>query len=650
MEPLTDDARDIFQQVLQNLKKLRVLSLYFYNNRKLPGSIGGLKHLRYLNLTRTSVSKLPGSLCALYHLQFLKFSRNVIILPEKLFNLSKLRYLKGCGQIPYIGKLTSLQHLKQFCVQKRMGYEVQQLKDMNNLVGILSITNLENVIGKDQALEAKLHQKSHLESLHLEWSCKNDLTPHDSLHLETLEGLMPPPQIRGLTIEGYKYAKYPSWLLEDSYFQNLESLALVSCSAIEIIPSNAAVFRNCSSLRLKNVPNLKTLPSLPASLEELAIEKCMLLMFISNNELEKHEQRDNTMMTNRLKSRLSSMWEVDSGSEIRGVLLSEHSSLKWLMTRMDADMPHLLSIESALQIEGDEALVKEVIINAWICSHKERIRVISTRNISMPLVPPSGLYQLDLSSCIITDGALAVCLGGLTSLRHLSLKEIMTLTTLPSQDVFQQLTKLWHLHITSCWCIRSLGGLRAATGLSKISLSNCPSLDLTRGSSFLPLSLKFLSIHLCMVQDDFFSSELLHLKDVYMVSCRSSASLSIGHLTSLKSLLLRNLQDLCNLEGLSSLQLSRAHFVHVPNLNMNCISQLQATFLNISSPMMLNHMLSAEGFTIPRNIVLEECKERPFLFEESADLSSVDFMSFLHCKMSSLPGNLSACSYGIVNS
>ncbi|VAI82103.1 unnamed protein product [Triticum turgidum subsp. durum] len=555
IEPLKDDARDIFQQVLQNLKKLRVLILVFYNSSKLPESVGELKHLRYLNLEDTSISELPaGSLCALYHLQFL-FSPKVEAFPEKISSLSKLRYLQGCGQIPYIGKLISLHNLNQFCVKKQRGYELRQLKDMNNLGGSLSVSNLENVGGKDQALEANLHQKNHLERLHLEWSEENDMTEPDSLHLETLEGLVPPPQIRGLTIKGYRCAEYPGWLLEDSYFQNLESLALVNCSALEILPSNAALFGNCSSLRLQNVPYLKTLPSLPASLEELVIRKCILLMFISSDELKQYDQRENTVMTYSLKSRLSSTWEVDSGSKIKDILLSEHSSLKRLMKLMDVDISHLQTIESALEREGSEVLVKEDIINAWICCHVERIRLICKRNISLQLVPPSGLCRLDLYSCVVTDEALAVCLVGLTALRRLSLKEIMTLTTLPSQDVLQQLTKLDNLQIDSCWCLRSLGGLRAAATLSTFFLWSCPSVELTHGSDFMPLPLEILSIKHCVVAADFFSGDLPHLRRLSMDACRSSSSLSIGHLTSLVDLSLRNLQDLCFLEGLSSLQL-----------------------------------------------------------------------------------------------
>uniref|UniRef100_A0A8I6XY37 Uncharacterized protein n=1 Tax=Hordeum vulgare subsp. vulgare TaxID=112509 RepID=A0A8I6XY37_HORVV len=313
---------------------------------------------------------------------------------------------------------------------------------------------------------------------------------------------------------------------------------------------------------------------------------------------------------------------------------------------MDADIiSHLQTIESSLEGEGGEMLVKEDVIKAWICCHEERIRLICTRNIGMPLVLPSGLCRLDLSSCIITDGALAVCLDGLTSLRHLSLKEIMTLTTLPSQDVLKQLTKLQYLCIDSCWCLRSLGGLRAATHLSEISLYSSPSLDLARGSDFMPLSLQTLDIRRCVVADDLFDGDLPHLKRLFLMWCRSSSTSSIGHLTSLEELSLRNLQDLNSLKGLSLLQLVSAHFTHVPNLDMKCISQFRVQrSLSVSSLVMLNHMLSAEAFTVPRNLVLEGCTEQSFPFEESADFSSANNLLFNCCEISSLPGNLKCFS------
>ncbi|KAM3406410.1 hypothetical protein ACQJBY_000480 [Aegilops geniculata] len=656
IDPLTDDVADIFHQVLQHLKKLRVLYLCFYNSSKLPESVGELKHLRYLNLTKTSITELPGSLCVLYHLQLLQLNHKVKSLPDKLCNLSKLQYLeayrdltyvvfpKALPQIPYIGKLTSLQHVKEFCVQKEKGFELRQLRDMKQLGGSLRVRNLENVTGKDEALESKLYQKVHLGSLGLVWSCNNGMNTDDTLQFEILEGLTPPPQLNGLKIKGYKSAKYPSWLLEVSYFENLESFKLVNCSALEGLPVNAELFRHCSYLKLKNVSALKTLPDLPAMLTRLSIRSCPLLMFITSDELEQHNQREDTMRTDYLASQLALIWEVDSGSQIREVLSSEHSSLKQLTTLMDTDMPHVQTIASAVERE-DGVMLKADVIKAWICCHQQRMRLIHERGAALSLATPSGLRRLTLSSCSITDGALAACLDGLSSLRYLSLVEIMTLTTLPSQVVLQRLTKLNLLHIRSCWCLGSLGGLRAATSLSNFQLTSCPSVDLARGADSMPLSLESLRIQWCTVAANFFSSDLPYLMNLSMFGCKSSASLSIGHLTSLESLSLGGFPDLCFVDGLSSLQLHHVHLTDVPKLTQECIAQFRVKkSLTVSSPGMLNHMCSSEGFTFPPFISLENCKDASISFEESANFTSVEWLRLWSCEMRSLPGNLKCLS------
>ncbi|PWZ46376.1 putative disease resistance RPP13-like protein 1 [Zea mays] len=513
IDPLMDGPSDIFDGMLRNQRKLRVLSLSFYSSSKLPESIGELKHLRYLNLIRTLVSELPTSLCTLYHLQLLWLNHMVDNLPDKLCNLRKLRHLgayvndfaieKPICQILNIGKLTSLQHIYVFSVQKKQGYELRQLKDLNELGGSLK-----------EAVESKLYLKSRLKELAFEWSSENGM--------------------------------------------------------------DAMEYRR---LRIKIVPNLKELSNLPAGLTDLSIGWCPLLMFITNNELGKHDLRENIIMkADDLASKLSLMWEVDSGFSVRRVLSNDYSSLKQLMTlMMDDDISkHLQIIESGPEEREDKVWMNENIIKAWLFCHEQRIRFIYGRTMEMPLVLPSGLCELSLSSCSITDEALAICLGGLISLRNLKLKYNMALTTLPSEKVFEHLTKLVRLVVIGCLCLKSLGGLRAAPSLSYLHCLDCPSLELARGSELMPLNLAIsLSIRGCILAADSFINGLPHLKRLYIKVCRSSPSLSIGHLTSIESLRLNGLPDLYFVEGLSSLHLKHLHLVDVANLTAKCISQFR---------------------------------------------------------------------------
>ncbi|KAL6846292.1 hypothetical protein ACP4OV_023740 [Aristida adscensionis] len=657
IDPLLDDVSDVFGQILQFLNKLRVLYLSCYNSRELPESVGKLKHLRYLNLIRTFISELPRSLGTLYHLQLLQLNDKVKSLPSTLCNLSKLRhvecyddrihrlYERVLPQIPNIGKLTSLQKLQYFSVKKEKGYELRQLRDMNELGGSLTVQNLENITGKDEALMSKLQQKSRLKELQLIWSSEDDMGEEDCLHLEILEALMPPPQLESLTIQGYKSATYPNWLLNGSNLENLESFGLKNCSMLEGLPPDVELFRHCSKLSLENVPNLKTLSCLPAGLRRFSVSGCPQLMFITNDELEQHGHREN-MRQDHFTTQLALIWEADSLSNMERALEQEHSSLRQSMSLMhDNISEHLETIKSALEQERDEVMVKESIIRAWLCCHDQRIKLLYGRSIGSQLIMPSALHELNLNSCNITDGALAICLGGLTSLTRMILSNTMALTTLPSDDVFTHLIKLDFLFIHTCWCLRSLGGLRAATSLSEARIISCPSLELAHGAEFLPLSLRKLCIYSCMLAADSLSYSLPRLVQLSICGCRTSASLSIGHQTSLESLSLSHLLDLCVLEGLSSLKLHHLHLIDVPKLTAEYISQFRIKdSLYVSSSKSLNYMLSAEGFTVPAFLSLEGCKESSVSFEESAKFSYVKCLRLCGCEMKSLPTNMKCLS------
>ena len=162
----------------------------------------------------------------------------------------------------------------------------------------------------------------------------------------------------------------------------------------------------------------------------------------------------------------------------------------------------------------------------------------------------------------------------------------------------------------------------------------------------MPLNLASnLSILGCILAADSFINGLPHLKHLSFDVCRSSPSLSIGHLTSLESLCLNGLPDLYFVEGLSSLHLKRLSLVDVANLTAKCISQFRVQeSLTVSTSVLLNHMLMAEGFTVPPNLDLSYCKEPSVSFEEPANLSSVKCLGFWYCKTESLPRNLKSLS------
>ncbi|CAL4905091.1 unnamed protein product [Urochloa decumbens] len=396
----------------------------------------------------------------------LLFSYRVKNLPKKICNLSKLLSFEPYGgsygkrpyavlpQIPYIGKLTSLQHLDEFRVQKQKGYEPRQLRDMNGLGDRLSITHLENVTGKDEAAEMMLHKKRHLNYLELIWSTESDSHAEDRLHLDILEGLRPPAQLEGLAIEGYKSDKYPNWLLEASYFDNLDFFRLENCTELKGLPLNTEPFRHCSRLVL-------------------------------SNEMRGHDKREKIVMPEQLVSQLCLIWELDSGSysTTKSNLRKEHSSLKKLMPLLDADVSqHLQTISGILEREKDEV-------------------------------------------------------------------------------------------------------------------------------------------------------------------CRSSASLSIGHLTSLKSFSLRHAPDLCTLEGLPSLQLQDVELVDVPKLPAGNISQCRVQkSLCISSSDILNYLLSAEGCTVPELVQIRSCNETSISFEASSNFTSVKELAILESRIQFLPKNMRAIS------
>ncbi|OAY65461.1 Disease resistance protein RGA2 [Ananas comosus] len=199
-----------FNKVLKDLKSLRFLEVTAADY-KFPDEVGKLIHLRYLSLSISSGSNreneitiLPQSACRLYHLE-----------------------------IPWIGKLISLQELDNFRVREERGHKIDQLKNLQSLRK-LGITSLENVTSPEEVADANLIEKKDLDELSLCWSTNRSggLEVDEPL----LDNLRPHTNLKELEIEGYAGVRSPCWMTEKSSLSNIRFITLSNCERWENLP------------------------------------------------------------------------------------------------------------------------------------------------------------------------------------------------------------------------------------------------------------------------------------------------------------------------------------------------------------------------------------------------------------------------------
>ncbi|KAM3276663.1 hypothetical protein ACQJBY_044834 [Aegilops geniculata] len=295
------------------LKKLRVLIIPVYNDQgtfSVPESVGQLRHLRYLRHlpfeTRYgNTLVLPSSLSKLYHMQVLDFSNveNLVLSSrDDMFGLINLRHMAGMPflKIPRVGRMTLLRTLQKIKVGKEQGRELKQLGGLNRLRGKLSIAGLENVETRQEALEAKLGDKEGLTALELWWcrDARGELKEQEA-QTEVLEGLCPPKHLESLTIYSYHGLRYPSWMtgqhgggpkylnklslhhcstelgqeLLGGFWPHLRSFYMYRCSS-STMPDHMEHLTSLRRLDLEWCPNIRSLPTLPRSLEYLSLTFC----------------------------------------------------------------------------------------------------------------------------------------------------------------------------------------------------------------------------------------------------------------------------------------------------------------------------------------------------------------------------------------
>ncbi|XBI89183.1 hypothetical protein VPH35_027045 [Triticum aestivum] len=274
-----------FQNIFRKAHNLRLLQMSATpDDFRSVCSLVNPTHLRYLKVnvgcSERDVLQVLSKFC---HLQTLDVGSNTTLNgPHGINYLVSLQYL-AAASIARVGKLTSLQKLNNFSLEDCNGFQITELKSMNNLVQ-LGISQLENVKTLEEVCGAGLQDKCHLEKLHLSWSSDRDLFWKSFLHsepstsiqteqclrTEVLEGLQPHNNLKHLQIFGYNGASSPSWLASNIPITSLQTLHLENCGELQILPSVERL-PFLIKLSLSNMPKVKEV-SIP-SLEELVLIK-----------------------------------------------------------------------------------------------------------------------------------------------------------------------------------------------------------------------------------------------------------------------------------------------------------------------------------------------------------------------------------------
>ncbi|KAL5133134.1 putative disease resistance RPP13-like protein 1 [Glycine soja] len=113
---------------------------------------------------------------------------------------------------------------------------IKELGGLSNLCGELEIRKLENVSQSEEALEARMMDKKHINSLQLEWSRFNNNRTNFQLEIDVLCKLQPHFNIESLQIIGYEGTRFPDWMGNSSYC-NMISLKLRDCDNCSMLPS-----------------------------------------------------------------------------------------------------------------------------------------------------------------------------------------------------------------------------------------------------------------------------------------------------------------------------------------------------------------------------------------------------------------------------
>lgn len=487
---------------------LRMFSLNNCGIEELPKSIGNLKHLRYLNLSDNKIKELPETIGQLCNLQVLDLFGNPLKkFPKGFTKLISLRKLhmdpRTLPMISGIGKLTSLQDLSEYQVQRNDGHRVGELQHMTQLSRKLYLSDLENIEDKEEAARAMLSNKRYLDIIILSWTNNRIINP--VLDEEVLEALQPHQNLLKLYIYYYGGLKLPSWLNEE-ILHYLSELGIAGCPRLNIVtylPYSLSVLEieRCHNLISieqcllpKNLPYIKKiflvqceeLKSVPVEnfngfvfLEELTVSRCPKLTCSGELVLPSSIQKLVLQLCGNLDMSLPNclrnltkltMLRVEKCSHVTslaGQALNQLSSLQVLSIRECEELSTVGSLPNPL-------LLKEVCIVR--CPNLTQVDLLMQNG------GQGGSSSSHLEFMVISDSALLKFPSlrcALPSLQTLEIEGSIEVSVFGGEDqtMLQSLNLLKKLSFTDCanlqWLPPWLHGL---TSLNYLKVVNCPNI------------------------------------------------------------------------------------------------------------------------------------------------------------------------------
>ncbi|KAM3201807.1 hypothetical protein P3L10_029431 [Capsicum annuum] len=137
----------------------------------------------------------------------------------------------------HLSKLKCLQVIvgAKFLLGGSCGWRMEDLGELHNLYGSLSILVLQNVVDRREAQKANMKGMNHVEKLSLEWIARD--ADNSQTERDILDELRPHTNIKELQISGYRGMQFPNWLADHSFLKLLVQLSLSNCKDCFSLPA-----------------------------------------------------------------------------------------------------------------------------------------------------------------------------------------------------------------------------------------------------------------------------------------------------------------------------------------------------------------------------------------------------------------------------